>query len=167
MVSSLLLPGYLLVTAWLLPGYCLVTTGYYVITSWLLSGYFLVTMWLLPGYCLVIALLLPVTIWVLPGYCLVTELLLPGYFLVTAWLLSGYCLVIFWSSVSPKDEIWFFCPCAIAFQLTSTTSLNVVQHCFTSCCSVSCSVNPYLYGSRMFITVYTTVRTYTEKSVGK
>jgi len=140
MVSSLLLRGYCLVTSCLLPGYC-------VVTSWLQSVYFLVT-----------ALLLP-------GYYLVATWLMNCYFLVTAWLLSGYCMVTVWSSVSPKDEIWFFCPCAITFQLTSTTSPNVVQHCFTSYCSVSCSVNPYLYGSRMFVTVYTTARTYTEKLV--
>ena len=159
----MVLPGYLLVTVLLLPSYLLVTTwlftGYFLVTAWLLSGYFLVTDWLLPGYFLV-------TTWLLPVYFLVTSFLLRGYFLITSLLLSGYCLVTSWSSVSPKDEICFFCACAIAFQMTSTLSPSVAQHVFTSCCSVSCSVNPDLYGSRMFINVHTTVRTYTKISFG-
>ena len=146
------MPGYCLVTAGLLPSYCLVT-------CLLLPGYFLATTCLLPGYCLVVS-------WLLPCYCVVTSWLLPCYCLVTAWLLSGYCLVTSWSSVSPKNEVCFFCAFAITFQLTSTASPSVAQHVFTSCCSVSCSVNPDLYGSRMFITVHTKVRTYTEMSFG-
>jgi len=148
----LLLPGYCKFTALLLPGYCLVI-------SWLLPGYFLVTTRSLPAYYLVSSCLLP-------GYFLVNYWLLHGHFLVTSWSLPGYCLVTFWSSVSSKDEICFFFSCAITTQLTSTASPNVAQHAFTSCCSVSCSVNPDLYGSRMFITVYTTVRTYTKMPFG-
>jgi len=131
-----------------MPGYCLVA-------SWLLF----VTTWLLPGYYQVYA-------WLLPSYFLVTFLLLLGYYLVTSCLLSGYYLVTSWSSVSPKDEIWFSCACSSTFQLASTSSPNVAQHVFTSCCSVSCSVNPDLYGSRKFITVYTTAHTYTKMSFG-
>jgi len=44
--------------------------------------------------------------------------------MVTFWLLPGYV----WSSVSPKEEIWFFCAFAITFQLASTASPNVAQH---------------------------------------
>ena len=172
--SALFFPGYSLVIYWLLSGYCMVT-------FWLLPCYFLVTACLLPGYCLVTSWLLPgcclFTSWLLPDYFLVSSLLLRvyflvtfwlllGYFLVTTWLLTGYYLVISWSSVSPKDEICFLCACAIAFQLTSTFSPSVAQHVFTSCYSVSCSVNPDLYRSRMFITVHTAVRTYTKISFG-
>ena len=163
LVTTWLLPGYYLVTAWLLPRYYLVTTRllqvYCPVTSWLLPGYFLVTAWLLPGYCLVSSCLLL-------GYFLSTAWLLPGYLLVTELLLPGYCLVTFLSSVSSKDEICFFFSCAITTQLTSTASPNVAQHAFTSWCSVSCSVNPDLYGNGMFITVYTTDRTYTKMTFG-
>ena len=119
-----------MISALLLPGY------------WLLRGYFMVTAWLLPVYYLVIALLLP-------GYFLVTFSLLPGYFLVTTWSVPGYCLVV----RSAKGEICFICSCAITFQLAYTVSPSVVQHAYTSSCSVSCSVNPVLYASQIFITV--------------
>ena len=149
-----------MVTLWLLPCYRL-------FTSWLLPSYYLAAACLLPGYCLIISWLLPcycvVTSWLLPSYCLFTA----GYFLVTTWLLvtswlqPGYFLVRF----AERRNLFFLRVCQhISTGLYRFT--NVAQHVFTSCCSVSCSVNPDLHGSRMFITVYTTARTYTEMSFG-
>jgi hypothetical protein len=157
----LLLPCFFLVIVWLLPDYSLVTSrflpGYCFVASWLLfllPSYFLVTTKLLHDYCL------------FPSRLPVTARLLSGYFMLTFSLLPGYCLVTSWSSVSPKDEICFICSCAITFQLASTVSPSVVQHAYTSCCSVSYSVNPDLYASQIFITVYPTARTYTKMPFG-
>ena len=193
LVTTCLLP-YCLVTFWLLPVYFILTSwlltcffivifcllpGYFLVANWLLPCYFLVSAWLLLGCFLVTVSYYLVTAWLLPGYyqvtawllrscsrLLVTAGLLSGYFMLSFWLLPGYCVVISWLSVSPKEEIWISCACAITFQLASTTSNNVAQHVFTSWCSVSCSVNPDIYGSRKFITVYTTAHTYTKMSLG-
>ena len=164
LVTSLLLRG----TSWLLTCYCIVTaflfTGYYLVIYWLLPGYCMVTLWLLPCYWLI-------TSWLLPGYYLAAACLLPGYFLLTAWLLPDYFLVTIWLlpgyflvlRFAERRNLLFLRLChRISNDLYPFTQCSSAR--FTSCCSVSCSVNPDLHGSRKFITVYTTSNTYTKMS---
>ena len=119
-------------------------TGYFLVTTWLLSVYFLVTAWLF-----------------LP-YLLVTAWLHPGYFLVTFWLLPGYFLVVCFAE---RRNLVFLRVCHhISAGLYRYTQCSSVR--FYKLMTVSCSVNPDIYGSRKFITVYRTAHTYTKMSFG-